>query len=71
MGLSVTVYDNFDKALRKFKKKVNDDGILETARAKMFYEKPSVKRSRKKAAAKSRQKRLTQLEKDIGITKVD
>ncbi len=41
-------------ALRKFKQKVDDSGILETLRAKMFYEKPTTERKRKKGAAKSR-----------------
>jgi len=41
-------------ALRKFKQKVDDAGILETLRAKMFYEKPTTERKRKKGAAKAR-----------------
>jgi small subunit ribosomal protein S21 len=41
-------------ALRKFKQKVDDSGILETLRAKMFYEKPTTERKRKKGAAKAR-----------------
>ena len=41
-------------ALRKFKQKVDDSGILETLRAKMFYEKPTTVRKRKKGAAKAR-----------------
>ena len=41
-------------ALRKFKQKVEDSGVLETVRAKMFYEKPTTERKRKKGAAKSR-----------------
>ena len=41
-------------ALRKFKQKVEDSGVLETVRAKMFYEKPTTERKRKKGAAKAR-----------------
>ena len=41
-------------ALRKFKQKVEDSGVLETVKAKMFYEKPTTERKRKKGAAKSR-----------------
>jgi small subunit ribosomal protein S21 len=41
-------------ALRKFKQKVDDSGILETVRSKMFYEKPTTERKRKKGAAKAR-----------------
>ncbi len=55
---SVTVWnDNFEKAMRRFKKKVTEERILETARSKMYYEKPFEKRNRKKAAAKSRLKK--------------
>jgi small subunit ribosomal protein S21 len=41
-------------ALRKFKQKVEDSGILETVRSKMFYEKPTTVRKRKAGAAKAR-----------------
>lgn len=36
----------FDKMLRRFKKKVKDEGILLEARKKEFYEKPSEIKSR-------------------------
>jgi small subunit ribosomal protein S21 len=60
MGNKVIVGDlPLNVALRKFKQKVDDSGILETLRAKMFYEKPTTERKRKKGAAKSRwQKKL-------------
>jgi small subunit ribosomal protein S21 len=41
-------------ALRKFKQKVDDSGILEDYRKNMFYEKPTTVRKRKAGAAKSR-----------------
>lgn len=51
----VTVYDgNVEKALRKFKKKVSNAGILEEVRNRQHYEKPSEKRQRARAAAKAR-----------------
>jgi small subunit ribosomal protein S21 len=46
--------DNIEKAIRKFKKKVNDSGILQTLRNKEFYEKPTITRKRAKSAAKNR-----------------
>lgn len=60
MGNKVIVGDlPLNVALRKFKQKVDDSGILETLRAKMFYEKPTTVRKRKAGAAKSRwQKKL-------------
>jgi small subunit ribosomal protein S21 len=46
-------------ALRKFKQKVEDSGVLETFRDNMFYEKPTTERKRKSGAAKARwQKKL-------------
>lgn len=45
---------DFSKAFRQFKKKVQEEGILQELRERQFYEKPSVKRKRAKAAARSR-----------------
>ncbi len=46
-------------ALKKFKQKVDDSGILEDLRKKMFYEKPTSVKKRKQGAAKARwQKKL-------------
>ena len=54
-GNSVLVTDgNVEKALRKFKKKVQESGLLEDLRARETYEKPTTERKRKKGAAKSR-----------------
>ena len=54
-GRSVLVTDgNVDKALRKFKKKIQTSGILDDIRAREFYEKPTTERKRKKTAAATR-----------------
>lgn len=46
-------------ALRKFKQKVDDSGILESVKKNMYYEKPTAARKRKKGAAVARwQKKL-------------
>jgi small subunit ribosomal protein S21 len=44
-------------ALRKFKKKVEESGVLQDYLDKQFYEKPTTERKRKKGAAKSRWKK--------------
>jgi small subunit ribosomal protein S21 len=44
----------FNTAMKKFKQKVDDSGVLEEVRSKMFYEKPTSVRKRKKGAARSR-----------------
>jgi small subunit ribosomal protein S21 len=53
-GNSVIVDGDFNKALRKFKKRVEESGILEAVKAKMFYEKPTTERKRAKGAARAR-----------------
>jgi small subunit ribosomal protein S21 len=54
-GLKVIVGDMpINTALRKFKQKVDDSGLLEDVKANMFYEKPTTERKRKKGAAKAR-----------------
>lgn len=57
-GLCVEVRNNdINGALRKFKRKVNDDGVLQTLREKEHYEKPSEKRKKAKAAGIARWKK--------------
>ena len=52
---SVRVTDgNVEKALRKFKKKIQEDGLLNELRARETYEKPTTERKRKKGAARAR-----------------
>jgi small subunit ribosomal protein S21 len=55
-GTSVQVREGeyIDKAIRRFKKKVEEAGILDTLRKKEFYEKPTTARKRKKGAAQAR-----------------
>jgi small subunit ribosomal protein S21 len=55
-GNTVFVKDNenINQALRRFKKKVDDSGLLEELRKREFYEKPTTERKRKAGAAKAR-----------------
>jgi len=46
--------DNVERALRKFKKKIQESGLLEELRGRETYEKPTTERKRKKGAAKAR-----------------
>ncbi len=52
--------ENFEAALKRFNKRVQQDGILADARRREHYEKPSVKR-KKKEAARLRKLRKKQL----------
>lgn len=53
-GITVKEYENINQALRRFKKKIDEAGTLDTLRQKEFYEKPTTERKRKKGAAKAR-----------------
>jgi small subunit ribosomal protein S21 len=55
-GSTVTLKENenINQALRRFKKKVEESGLLDDLRAKEFYEKPTTARKRAKGAAKAR-----------------
>lgn len=54
-GLTVEVRNgDFNFALRKFKKKVQEAGIIQELRERQAYEKPSEKRKKAKAAGRAR-----------------
>ena len=61
MGNKVIVHDgNVERALRKFKKKVANSGILLELRDREHYVKPTTRRKLKAAAAKRRWKKMIQ-----------
>jgi len=60
--------EDVNKALRKFKNKVDDSLILEELRRREFYEKPTTERKRKHGAAVNRYKK--KLEKERLPTKL-
>lgn len=54
-GLAVEVRNgDVNKALRLFKKKVQEAGIIQEVREREYYEKPTTKRKKAKAAARKR-----------------
>ena len=55
-GRTVTIkeYENINQALRRFKRKVEESGVLEVAKEKESYTKPTTARKKAKAAAKAR-----------------
>jgi len=50
----VKAEEPFEKALRRFKKKCNKEGLLQRLKELKYYEKPSDRRRRKLAKAVSR-----------------
>jgi small subunit ribosomal protein S21 len=59
-GITVRENENINQSLRRFKRKVEDAGTLDTLRAKEFYEKPTTERKRKAGAAKARWRKKLQ-----------
>jgi len=53
-GIVLNDNDHFDFALRKFKKQVEKAGILSELKKRQHYEKPSVQKKKKEAAARKR-----------------
>lgn len=56
-GITLKEHENINQAIRRFKKKIEEAGTLETLRSKEFYEKPTTTRKRKAGAAKARWKK--------------
>lgn len=55
-SISVRVKENesFNSALRRFKKKVADAGVIQEVRDRQYYEQPSQVRKKAKAAGRAR-----------------
>jgi small subunit ribosomal protein S21 len=50
-------FDSFETALRRFKKKVQDAGLLQEMRKREYFEAPSVRRKKKVLAAIRKERR--------------
>jgi len=62
-GISVNVNDgDVTRALRKFKRKVEDAGLLKDLQERQCYDKPSVAKKKARSAAKKRWQRKLQNE---------
>src|SRR5438067_12662620 len=55
--IKVRENETFESALRRFNKKIKQNGVLSEVRRREHYEKPSVKRKKKIAAARKRRAR--------------
>jgi small subunit ribosomal protein S21 len=49
--------ESFESLLRRFNKRVQQEGVLSELRRREFFEKPSIKRKRKAAAKKRKSTR--------------
>ena len=51
--------ESFESLLKRFTKRVQEEGVLAEVRRREHYEKPSVKRKRKEAARKRKAARVS------------
>lgn len=58
----IVTNDNVEKALRKFKKKIAESGLLQELRDREFYEKPTTARKKARNQAKRRWKKKLEAE---------
>ena len=53
--------ENFESLLKRFNKRVQQEGILSQIRRREHYEKPSVKRKRKEATKRRKSARVSRV----------
>lgn len=53
-GLTIREFDNYESAIRRFKRACERAGVLADVRKHEFYEKPSVKRKKKSIMARKK-----------------
>lgn len=66
-NIKVRIGEPIDKALRALKKKVDKEGIMKSAKAHRFYDKPSIKKRAKSKAAKKRAKTAARRSSRMGM----
>ncbi|MEM1244750.1 MAG: 30S ribosomal protein S21 [Acidobacteriota bacterium] len=59
--------ENFENALRRFKRKCEKEGILTELKKRQHFEKPSVKRKRKELQARKKMLRKLAEERRLGL----
>ena len=57
MTIRIEVRGDIEKAIRRMKKQMQQDGTLRETRQRRYHEKPSVRRKRKQAEARRRKRR--------------
>ena len=50
--------ESFESVIKRFNRRVQQDGILSETRRREYYEKPSIKRKRKEAAKRRKNARV-------------
>lgn len=60
-------YESFDQLLRRFKRAVDEEKIIQEVRDRKHFEKPSAARKIQKATARKRHQRKVQAERDVNV----
>ena len=55
--MEIRVDGNIEKAIRLLKRKMQNDGLFRELKNRRFYEKPSIKKKRKRIEAKKRRQK--------------
>ena len=55
--IEISAGEPFERALRRFKKKIERDGVIKLLKARKHYEKPSERKRRKQREARSNRNR--------------
>ena len=50
--------ENIERAIRRFKRKVEKEGIMKELKRKRYYSKPSVEKKEKRARAEKRRRKM-------------
>jgi len=50
--------ETVEKTIRRFKRLVDNEGIIRRAKECMYYEKPSIKKKKKRARAEKRRRKM-------------
>jgi len=54
--VDVGMNEPLERALRRFKKKIEQEGILKQLKVRKYYEKPSVRKKRKRIEARKKKR---------------
>ena len=63
MRVIIRKNESIEKAMKRFKRKVEKEGIMKDIKKKRHYKKPSVKKKEKRKAAEKRRRKLANKQK--------
>ena len=64
--MEIKVEGNIEKAIRLLKRKMQNDGLFRELKNRRFYEKPSIKKKRKRIEAKKRRQKSLRMSRQSG-----